>query len=189
LTVIGLLLLLVSLAGICFGIYMATDPRTRGQGTLFAVWWVPGVAAASGVLMRDVVTVAVGLFCLLVAGAVLAFEGGRQSKPTARQRSNSSGETTCAENGRFPRRPRRRTGPGTTATPPRSPSPRGRACKSREVTRGFEYTPRREWPAGRDRERMRVRSAGDRAYPRSRAGRESVRRTGKELDRMVLIAR
>jgi hypothetical protein len=93
LTVIGLLLLLVSLAGIFFGTYMATDPRTRGQGTLFAVWWVPGVAAASGVLMRDVVTFAVGLFCLLVAGAVLAFEGGRQSKPTARQEIDSSGET------------------------------------------------------------------------------------------------
>ena len=92
-TAIGLFLLLVSLAGIFFGTYMATDPRTRGQGTLFAVWWVPGVAAASGVLMRDVVTFAVGLLCFLVAGAVLAFEGGRQSKPTARQEIDSSGET------------------------------------------------------------------------------------------------
>jgi hypothetical protein len=94
LTVIGLLFLLVSMAGIFFGIYMATDPRTRGQGVLFAVWWVPGLAAASGVLMRDVVTLAVGLLCLLVAGAVLAFEGGRPSKPTARRKNGSSEVTT-----------------------------------------------------------------------------------------------
>ena len=96
-TVIGLLLLLVSLAGIFFGVFMATDPQTRGQGTLFAVWWVPGLAAASGVLMRDVVTFTVGLLCLLVAGAVLAFEGGRQSKPTVRRKIVSSGETAGGE--------------------------------------------------------------------------------------------
>ena len=94
LSVIGLLLLLVSLAGIFFGVYMATDPRTRRQGVLFAICWVAGVAAASGVLMRDVVTLAVGLLCLLVAGAVLAFEGGRPSKPTARRKNGSSGVTT-----------------------------------------------------------------------------------------------
>jgi len=91
LNAVGLLLLLVSLAGIFFGIYMATDPRTRGQGVLFAAWWVPGLAAASGVLMRDVVTFAVGLFCFLVAGVVLAFEGGRQSKPQARRKNGPSG--------------------------------------------------------------------------------------------------
>ncbi len=96
-TAIGLLLLLVSLAGIFFGVFMATDPKTRGQGTLFAVWWVPGLAAASGVLMRDVVTSAVGLLCLVVAGAVLAFEGGRQSKPRVRQTISSSGETAGDE--------------------------------------------------------------------------------------------
>jgi hypothetical protein len=94
LTVIGLLFLLVSLTGIFFGIYMATDPRTRGQGVLFSVWWVPGLAAASGVLMRDVVTFAVGLLCLLVAGAVLAFEGGRPSKPKVRRKKGSSGGTS-----------------------------------------------------------------------------------------------
>jgi hypothetical protein len=99
LTVIGLLLLLVSLAGIFFGIYMATDPKTREQGVLFAVCWVPGLAAASGVLMRDVVTFAVGLLCLLVAGAVLAFEGGRQSKPTARRMIAASEGTPGDERG------------------------------------------------------------------------------------------
>ena len=96
-TVIGLLLLLVSLAGISFGVFMSTDPKTRGQGALFAVWWVPGLAAASGVLMRDVVTFAVGLLCLLVAGAVLAFEGGRPSKPTLRRKINPSGELADSE--------------------------------------------------------------------------------------------
>ena len=90
LTAIGILLLLVSLAGTLFGVYMATDPKTRGQGTLFAIWWVSGVAAASGVLMRDVVTFAVGLLCLLVAGVVLAFEGGasEQAPGAAKERLN-----------------------------------------------------------------------------------------------------
>ena len=84
LTATGLIFLVVSVAGIFFGVFMATDPRTRGQGVLFAVWWVPGLAAASGVLMRDVVTFTVGLLCLLVAGAVLVFEGGAQTKPPTR---------------------------------------------------------------------------------------------------------
>lgn len=77
LTTIGTLLLLASLAGLAFGAYMATDPRTRESGKLFAVWWVPVAAAASGVFMRDVVTFAVGVFCFLVAGAVFTFEDGR----------------------------------------------------------------------------------------------------------------
>lgn len=93
LTVIGLLMLLASVAGIFFGVFMATDPRTRGQGALFAVSWVAGVAAASGVLMRDAVTFTVGLLCLLVAGAALIFEGGVQSKPPARRRDDPSRET------------------------------------------------------------------------------------------------
>ncbi len=90
LSAIGLLLLLLSLAGIAFGVYMATDPRTRGQGVLFAIWWVAGVAAASGVLMGDVVTFAVGSLCLLVAGAVLVFEGGAQTKPPLRAKNDPS---------------------------------------------------------------------------------------------------
>ncbi|MDQ4128534.1 MAG: hypothetical protein M3151_11400 [Actinomycetota bacterium] len=103
LSVIGLILLLVSLAGIFFGVYMATDPRTRGQGTLFAVCWIAGVAAASGVLMRDVVTFTVGLLCLLVAGAVLVFEGGVQTKPPTRAptrgRNDPSGGTPGEDGG------------------------------------------------------------------------------------------
>ncbi len=93
LTVVGLLLLIACLAGIAFGVYMAADPKTRGPGTLFAVWWVPGAAAASGVLMKDVVTFVVGLLCFLVAGALLAYEGGRRNKPQVRRRDDSSGGT------------------------------------------------------------------------------------------------
>lgn len=85
LTAIGLLLLVVALAGIALGLYMAVDPTTRASGKLFAVWWVPGVAAASGVLMRDVVTFAVGILCFLVAGALFLFEGGRRREPTVRR--------------------------------------------------------------------------------------------------------
>ncbi len=91
LTAIGLLMLLVSLAGIAFGVYMSADPRTRGRGVLFAVWWVPAVAAASGVLMRDVVTFAVGLLCFLVAGAVFAFDDTARGKPTVRRKGGSGG--------------------------------------------------------------------------------------------------
>ena len=85
LTAIGLILLVIALAGVAFGIYMAADPRTREAGKLCAIWWVPGVAAASGVLMRDVVTFTIGILCFLVAGAVFVLEGGRPHKPTVRR--------------------------------------------------------------------------------------------------------
>jgi hypothetical protein len=109
LTVIGLLLLATALAGIAFGIFMATDPGTRQAGKLCAIWWVPAVAAASGVLMRDVVTFTVGTLCFLVAGAVFVFDGGRSRKPTVRRRrsdrakgpggkSHPDSEKTTSEN-------------------------------------------------------------------------------------------
>jgi hypothetical protein len=96
---IGTLLLLLSLAGISFGVYMAMDPKTREAGKLFAVWWVPGVAAASGVFMRDVVTFAVGSFCFLVAGAVFTFEGEITQKPTVKRtgRVREDSEKTTQE--------------------------------------------------------------------------------------------
>ena len=77
LTVIGTLLLLASLVGIGFGAYMAADPKTSRAGKLFALWWVPVVAAASGMFMRDVVTFAVGVLCFSAAGAVFTFENGK----------------------------------------------------------------------------------------------------------------
>lgn len=100
LTVIGTLLLLASLAGVAFGAYMATDPKTRESGKLFAVWWVPAAAAASGVFMRDVVTFVVGTLCFLVAGAVFTFEGGRVQRPTVKRvgEKRDASEKTTREN-------------------------------------------------------------------------------------------
>ncbi len=54
---------------------MATNPNTRELGWLFACWWVPGAAAAAGVLMRDLVTFAVGSVCFLIAGVVFLLKG------------------------------------------------------------------------------------------------------------------
>jgi hypothetical protein len=88
LTVIGLLLLVVALAGIGLGIYMAVEPKTRASGKLFAIWWVPGLAAASGVLMHDVVTFTVGSICFLIAGSVMIFEDGRPRKSQVRGRGD-----------------------------------------------------------------------------------------------------
>jgi hypothetical protein len=84
LTAIGFLLLVTALAGIGLGIYMAVEPKTRASGKLFAIWWVPGLAAASGVLMRDVVTFTVGLICFLTAGSVMLFEDRRPPKSQVR---------------------------------------------------------------------------------------------------------
>jgi hypothetical protein len=83
LTVIGFLLLVISLAGVALGVYMAADSRTRGRGKLFALLWVPAVAASSGVLMHDVVTFTVGLLCFLVAGTVFALQSDKPYEPPA----------------------------------------------------------------------------------------------------------
>ena len=79
-----------ALAGIALGIFMALDPKTRGSGKLFAIWWVPALAAASGVLMRDVVTFAVGIFCFLVAGAVIVLENRRLPKAQTREKRDQA---------------------------------------------------------------------------------------------------
>ena len=84
-------MLAISLAGVALGLYMAADSKTREGGWLFAVWWVPGLAAASGVLMRDVVTFTVGTLCFLVAGAVFILEGGRSRKPPAGRKVDLTG--------------------------------------------------------------------------------------------------
>ena len=85
LTLVGAVLLLASLTGVAFGVYMAAEPKTRESGKLFAVWWVPAAAAASGVFMRDVVTFTIGVLCFLVAGAVFTFEDGKVRTPTAKR--------------------------------------------------------------------------------------------------------
>jgi hypothetical protein len=96
LTAIGTLLLLLSLVSIAFGVYMAMDPKTREAGKLFAVLWVPGVAAASGVFMRDVVTFAVGALCFLVAGAVFTVADGVTRKPTVKRTGRARGDSEKA---------------------------------------------------------------------------------------------
>lgn len=90
---IGLLLLTISLGGVALGLYMAADPKTRTRGWLFSVWWVPGLAAASGVLMRDVVTFAVGVLCFLVAGAVFILEGDSPYEPLAEKKGELATES------------------------------------------------------------------------------------------------
>ena len=85
LVVIGLLLLLLSLAVVAFGVYMALDKRHRERGIFLAVWWVPAVAASIGILMRDSVTFTVGGLCFVVAGTALVLDLRGTRKP-ARQR-------------------------------------------------------------------------------------------------------
>jgi len=88
LTVIGFLLLVISLAGVALGVYMAADSRTRGRGKLFALLWVPAVAASSGVLMHDVVTFTVGLLCFLIAGTVFALQGDTPNELPAGEKAD-----------------------------------------------------------------------------------------------------
>lgn len=75
LTLLGILLLLFFLAGISLGVFMATNSNTRQVGWMFALWWVPGAAAAVGVLVRDLVTFTVGAVCFLVAGVAFSLKG------------------------------------------------------------------------------------------------------------------
>jgi hypothetical protein len=91
LTVIGLLLLATSVSGVALGLYMATDKRTRNRGRLFAVLWVPAVAASTGLLMRDIVTFTVGLLCFLVAGTVFALQGDVPNEPPADRKTDLAG--------------------------------------------------------------------------------------------------
>lgn len=95
-------MLAVSLAAIVFGIFMATSSKTRDAGKYFALWWVPGAAAASGIVMRDIVTFTVGFACFCIAGLVFAFEvrrAGGEKRPSAKKkRSDRKAERTTAEN-------------------------------------------------------------------------------------------
>ena len=87
LVVVGLLLLLLSLAGVAFGVFMALDERNRERGVFFAVWLVPAVAASLGIILRDGVTFVIGAVCFVVAGVALALEhrlSRRQAKSSRR---------------------------------------------------------------------------------------------------------
>jgi hypothetical protein len=81
----GVLLLLLSLAGLAFGAFMATDQRTRRPGMFFVLWWIPATAAAIGLLLRDPAAFTVGAFCFLVAGGALVLEH-RGSRGSTRER-------------------------------------------------------------------------------------------------------
>jgi hypothetical protein len=104
LSVIGVLLLLVCLAGIAFGLYMASENKNREAGLLFAVCWVPAAAGAAGVAMRDWVTFLVGTVCFLVAAAAFVLFGGVEGGPGRRERGKPTGhvpegsEKTTKEN-------------------------------------------------------------------------------------------
>ncbi len=105
LTVIGVALLLICLAGVALGVYMASEDKNREAGVLFALCWVSGAAGAAGVAMRDVVTFLVGMVCFLVAGAVfLLFGDAKKDGSGRRARGYPSGpvpegsEKTTKEN-------------------------------------------------------------------------------------------
>ena len=101
LTAIGLFLLLASLGGVVFGFFMAAHPKTRESGRLFAIWWVPAIAASVGVLLRDPVTFSVGLLCFLVAGAAFTAEKSSPHRPTAKRKKGTRrkvSEQTTQEN-------------------------------------------------------------------------------------------
>ena len=91
LVAIGVLLMLICLAGIVLGLYMSTEAKNRDAGLLFAAWWVSGAAGAAGVVMRDGVTFLVGLFCFLVAGAAFLFAGGVGRAPAMRRTGGAPG--------------------------------------------------------------------------------------------------
>lgn len=93
LNVAGVFLLVFSLVGVVFGVYMSSHPKTRGPGRMFALWWVPLLVAAGGVFLRDPVTFAVGVLCFIVAGVafILEYGGGRRNRARREPGRRSSG--------------------------------------------------------------------------------------------------
>lgn len=107
LSVIGFVMLAASLAGIVFGVFMAISSKTSAAGKYFALWWIPGAAAASGVIMKDIVTFAIGFACFCVAGAVFGLEArraGGAKRPVSRKKSRKAERTTAENEKRSQRR-------------------------------------------------------------------------------------
>lgn len=96
-TFIGILVGLVSLAGLALGLFMSVDRRTREPGLLFAVWWIPALAAAAGIFMRDPVTFYIGVVCFVVAGAALYFERLSARKASKARRFSPDSERTTQQ--------------------------------------------------------------------------------------------
>ena len=93
LVAIGIVLLIVCLAGVALGVYMALNGKNREPGVLFALCWVSAAAGAAGVVMRDVVTFLIGALCFLLAGAVHLHFGGAYEGPGKRGRGGPDGQT------------------------------------------------------------------------------------------------
>lgn len=96
-TIVGILVLLVSLAGLALGLFMAVDRRTREPGLLFTLWWTPALATAAGIFWRDSVTFLVGMVCFVVAGAALYFERMSARKASKARRFSSDSERTTSQ--------------------------------------------------------------------------------------------
>ena len=97
LVVAGLLLLLLSLAGVAFGVFMAFDERNREQGVFFAIWLVPAVAASLGIVLRDWVTFTIGALCFIIAGAALALERYGSKEQTRSRRTSPASANAGAK--------------------------------------------------------------------------------------------
>lgn len=98
LTILGIIVLLSSVAGIVFGGFMALDPKIRGAGVIFALWWISGVVTALGILVRDPATFAIGLFCFSVAGLTLIVDEPKPRKSAFRHSAwNASTEESSQE--------------------------------------------------------------------------------------------
>lgn len=96
-TLIGILVALVSLAGIALGAFMAMDRRTREPGILFALWWTPALAASTGIFMRDSVTSLIGAVCFVVAGVALYVEQRSVRKASKTRRFSEDSERTTSQ--------------------------------------------------------------------------------------------
>ena len=96
-TFAGILVGLVSLAGIALGLFMAVDRRTREPGLLFALWWTPALAATAGIFMRDPVTFLIGLVCFVVAGVALYFDRQSARKASRERRCAAVSERTTSQ--------------------------------------------------------------------------------------------
>jgi hypothetical protein len=87
LTLLGVLLLLASLAGVALGLFVAARRGMRRLGLFFALWWMPAAAASVGVIMRDPVTFVVGVCCFVVGGVALSLERRAGRPPTKKAHS------------------------------------------------------------------------------------------------------
>lgn len=102
LTVVGVLLLLLSLAGVALGVFMAIVSRMREAGFYFVLWWIPAVAAAAGVLMGDSTTFVICALCFVIAGVAFVLErwSSRKSARGKRRGSRNTAQSPLSEDAR-----------------------------------------------------------------------------------------